>query len=146
MADFYSITKQDLLWSDIGDFLVQTGDLRDTREMSGLGFIDEIERRIQSSFGDWKLKPEEGANLHIFRGKINNEETWGEIRDSISFALIADNFLTISDFEIYVAPISHSEVAIRIDFSDNIKRKIDERIQTIKVVYDLNGQGPFIMR
>ncbi|MDD3412425.1 MAG: hypothetical protein PHY47_00330 [Lachnospiraceae bacterium] len=142
----YSINREDLTWSDMGDFTVALGDIEDTRAVKGKGFIEECQRRIQSSFNDWKLRNQDGANLHVFKDRINNEILWNEIKDSIVFALTFDSFLSPLDLTVHVAPVSATEVAVRIDFSDNIKKHIDPSLHMIKVIYNLTGEGPFIMR
>jgi hypothetical protein len=142
----YTVDKQDMQWAEMGDFVVGSGDIRDTREIQGLGFIEECQSRVATGFGDWKLKPEEGANLHVFKDRLNNKNTWREIGDSITFALTYDSFLSSLDFKVHVAPVSTTEVAVRIDFSDNIKRRLDPKLHNIKIIYNLTGEGPFIMR
>lgn len=141
-----SVKREDLLWSSSGDFVLDRGDLADSRGITGTAFVEEIERRLKTSYGDWKLRPVEGANMHLFRGKNNDQTTWAEISDSIIHGLSFDHFLSPSDFEVFVAPISHSEVAIRVEFADNIKTMIDDRVENIKIVYNLMGSGPYIMR
>jgi hypothetical protein len=146
MRERYVIGRQDFEWSGFGDFIVSGGDITDTRRMKGLGFIEEVELRVKSSFGDWKLEEDKGANLESYRGRMNNKTTWESITNSMTYSLTQDSFLSNSEFKVFVAPVSHNEVAIRIDFSDNIKLKIDERLHTIRMIYNLDGQGPFIMR
>ena len=146
MREIHNVAKQDFRWSTMGDFVIQDGDISDTRELSGLGFFEEVERRIASSFDDWKLSANDGANLDVYKDRINEEATWKEISDSISFAFTSDFFLSAVDFKVYVAPVGINEVAVRVEFSDNIRREIDPRLDNVKVVYDLTGQGPFIMR
>lgn len=146
MREVYTLGRQDFLWADSGDFSIQSGDLRDSREVQGLGFIEEVSRRVSSSYGDWKLTPEEGANIAVNKGKNNEESTWKSIKDSITYALILDDFLSIPDFQVYVAPVGINEVAVRIEFSHNIKRYLDPRLDSVKLIYSLDGEGPFIMR
>lgn len=146
MREIHTIGRQDFKWSQMGDFVVESGDLADTRELQGLGFMEEVERRIATGYGDWKLKEEDGADLHIYKDRINNEETWKAISDSISYALTADFFLGPVDFQVYVAPVGINEVAVRVEFSDNVRELIDPKLHNIKIVYNLDGEGPFIMR
>jgi hypothetical protein len=146
MREQNTIEKKDFRWSETGDFLVFGGDLRDTRELTGLGFIEEVEIRMKSGINDWGLEPEKGANLDTYRGAPNIKKTWEAISSSITYSLIFDAFLTAVDFTVYVAPVAATEVAIRIDFSDNITKGIDEKLQSVRMIYNLDGQGPFIAR
>lgn len=146
MRQTHTVGKQDFKWSDMGDFIVNGGDLEDTRELQGTGFIEEVQRRVKSGFGDWKLAEDDGANLHVYENRINNEATWRDISDAISFSLTKDFFLVPLDFQVFVAPVSTNEVAVRIEFSDNIRRQIDPKLHNVKIVYNLEGQGPFVMR
>ncbi len=141
-----SVRREDLLWSSAGDFVFESGDIKDSRGISGVGFLEEVERRLKSSFGDWKTNETDGANMHLFRGRNNDDTTWSEISNSIIYGLTYDGFLASLDFEVFIAPVSYSEVAIRIEFTDNIKNMLDHRVQNIKIVYNLMGSGPYIMR
>jgi hypothetical protein len=130
----------------MGDLVISSGDIQDTRYTKGLGFIEECQRRISTSLNDWKLKEKEGASLHVYKDRINNQKLWREMSDSLIFCLTYDSFLSSLDFSVHVAPISATEVAARVDFSDNIKRRLDPKLHNIKIVYNLTGEGPFIMR
>ena len=142
----FSINREDLCWSDMGDFIVDLGDIKDTRSVRGKGFFEECQKRVASSNNDWKLKEDEGASLHVYKDRINNEVLWNEIKDSIVFCFTADGFLSPLDFAVHVAPVSATEVAVRIDFADNIKRHLDPSLHIMKVIYNLTGEGPYIMR
>lgn len=141
-----NVEKQDLLFSETGDFVVKNGDLQDSRSLQGLGFLEEIENRLKSSFNDWKLNPGYGANLSSFRGLNNNKVLWSRIVDSINYSLTQDHFLLSSDFSVYATGINESQVAVKIIFSDNIRKNIDYRIQDIRIVFNLLTDGPHIMR
>jgi len=146
MREVDTIEKQDFKWSEMGDFIIEAGDIADTRDFLGMGFMEEVERRIATGFGDWKLKENEGADLHIYKDRINNKATWESITNSISFSLTFDFLLGPTDFQVFVAPVGINEVAVRLEFSDNIKEALDPKLRNIKIVYNLAGEGPFIMR
>lgn len=141
-----NVLREDLSWADTGDFIFSGGDLQDTREKRGKGFIEEVSLRIGSSFNDLKIDPDKGANISEAEGMNNVKSTWDFIIDNIKYSLTKDAFLGLGDFEVNVAPVSVFEVAVRIDFSDNIKRLIDPAFFSVKVIYNLDGKGPFIMR
>ena len=139
-------TKEDLLFSEIGDFIIENGDLKDTRYLRGIGFIEEVESRLKSSTNDWTLNPDYGANIGSFRGLSNSKVAWRRLEDSISYALTQDGFLLIGDFSVFAIGINESQVAVKIVFSDNIRKDIDYKIQDVRIVFDLLSDGPRIMR
>lgn len=136
----------DMRWSSSGDFVVHNGDLADTSDEVGRGFIQEIQDRTMSSFGDWKLLPGKGSDIDEFHGNINNEETWDNLERRLTFAYTNDLFLDKQDFSITIAPITESEVAIRIDFNTALTDIVPDSTIVLKIVYDLSGKGPFIVR
>lgn len=140
------LNKIDFYWSDIGDFIIENGDIKDTRRTVGAGFLDEAIRRIKSSTGDWKLNPTDGASLSEHEGKINGPATWQEIKNSIIYAYTHDLFLYPDSFEVNIAPIDIDEIAIRIDFSQELSILLDTELPVIKMVYNLQTHQPFIMR
>ena len=146
MSLMTEVVREDILWSQLDDFTVVNGDLADTRSKSGLGFLEEVEIRLKSAIGDWKLDGEKGASIIHFEGRINNEKTWGEISDAISHTLSHDLFLYATQFEVFIIPLSEDEIAIRIDFNKELGILLDEEIPSIKLVYSLVGHQPYVMR
>ena len=136
----------DMKWSSDGDFLVENGDIADTSNKVGLGFVQEAEDRVKSSLEDWKLYPGRGADIDIFHGEINNEDTWENLERAITFALTSDLFLDNQDFSVTIAPIAESEIGIRIDFNTSLTDTVPDSTIVVKIVYDLAGKGPFIIR
>jgi len=136
----------DFEWSNDGDFIIRNGDISDTYRSVARGFIQEIEDRVKSSYEEWKLIPNRGANLDEFHGQINNEKTWKAIESTINFALTKDGFLDQQDFMVTAAPVSNTEIAVRIDFNASLTNVIPDSKIVVKVIYDLAGQGPFIIR
>ncbi len=136
----------DFEWSPDGDFVIRNGDIADTTNSNARAFIQEIEDRMMSALNDWKLLKNKGANLEDFEGLINNERTWAQIESAVSFALTKDAFLDEQDFIPTAAPVSNDEVAIRIDFNTSLTNVIPDSKIVVKVVFDLQGRGPFIVR
>lgn len=136
----------DFEWSQDGDFVLRNGDLADTNISVGRAFIQEIEDRVKSSFEDWKLLPDKGANIEDFHGEINNKDTWKQMEAAIAFSITKDGFLDQQNFLVTVAPISNTEAAARIDFNTSLTDLIPDSKIVVKVAYDLLGQGPFIVR
>lgn len=145
MNSIISVLKEDLRWSDAGDFTIKNGDIEDTRQSPGMGFRDECKRRIKSAMGDWKLSPKDGASLWTFEGEANDDQTWNRISYRIAAALTQGMFLTASDFSVIVAPISTDSVGIRIDFSDSLSSVLGFIIDQISVVYSLEGNLPYFV-
>lgn len=142
-------TKLELIdfeWSQDGDFVFRNGDLADTKISTGRAFIQEVEDRAKSAFDEWKLLPNKGANIEDFHGLNNNEVVWKQIESALSFSLTKDGFLEQQDFVATAAPMSNSEVAVRIDFNTSLTDVIPDSKIVVKVAYDLLGQGPFMVR
>jgi hypothetical protein len=136
----------DLKWSGEGDFIMENGDIADTNNNTGLAFLQEVEERVKSGYRDWKLNELKGAGVDEYEGEINNIETQREIQNSIEYAFTKDGFLDRQDFEVTAAPISVSQVAVRIDFDTSLTDVVPDSTILVKVVYDTQGKGPFIVR
>lgn len=136
----------DLEWSADGDWVIRNGDLADTKESKGRAFIQEVEDRAKSSTNDWKLLPKRGASIDEFHGDNNNERIWKKIESAISFSLTRDGFLDRQDFIVTAAPLSNTEVVVRIDFDASLTDTIPDSKIVLRIVYDLAGQGPFMIR
>jgi len=136
----------DFEWSQDGDFVFRNGDLADTKISTGRGFIQEVEDRAKSAFDEWKLLPNKGANIEDFHGLNNDSDVWKQIESALSFSLTKDGFLEQSDFIATAAPMSNSEVAVRIDFNTSLTDVVPDSKIVVKVAYDLLGQGPFMVR
>lgn len=141
-----NLDRIDLYWSEAGDFIIENGDIKDTSRNLGAGFIDEVERRIKSSMGDWKLDPTFGASINRFQGQSNNQKTWQEIHAVIAHALTKDLFVYPDSIEINIAPIDVDEIAIRVDFTKGLDILLGDELPTVKVVYNLESNEPYIMR
>lgn len=146
MLDTIAASRNDFLFSLNGDFRIKHGDLETSQKINGLGFIEEVEIRIKSSPGDWYFDFEKGAGLESFEGRAITPALVENIRQSISRSLTYDDFLASSDFSVDVGVIDIGEVAVRIVFSDNIRKYIDYKIQDVRVVFDLKNGTPKIMR
>lgn len=136
----------DFEWSSDGDWVIRNGDLADTKISTGRGFIQEVEDRVKSSFEDWKLQPKRGSNIEDFHGENNNQRTWKSIEAALGFSLTKDAFLDQQDFIVTAAPLSNTELAVRIDFNTSLTDAVPDSKIVVKVAYDLAGQGPFIVR
>jgi hypothetical protein len=146
MKRFLNIEKEDFKFSLNGDFSIKNGDLEDTFKYQGLGFIEEVEIRIKSSFGDWYFEEDKGANLHVYEGRMITPSLMDNIAESIKSSLTQDDFLTSIDFQVVVQQIDIFEVAVKLVFSDNIKKYIDYRIQDVRIIFDLKNATPRIVR
>lgn len=141
-----NVQKEDFSFSLNGDFAIKNGDLDDTFKYQGLGFIEEIEIRVKSSYGDWYFEEEKGANLHLFEGQMISPQLLEKIEESIKMSLTNDDFLANNDFIVEMRVIDIDEVAVKIVFSDNIKKYIDYRIQDVRIIFDLKNGTPRIVR
>lgn len=141
-----NIKKNDLTFSKHGDFTIESGDIQDTTGFLGLGFIEEVELRIKSSADDWYFEPEKGASLSEYEGRMITPALIENLRESISNSLTYDDFLVSSDFFVSISVLDLHEVAVKLNFSDNIKKYIDYRIQDVRMVFDLRNGIPKIVR
>lgn len=146
MLNIISARKADLSFSLNGDFVFEYGDIRDTLELEGLGFIEEVELRIKSSQNDWYFKPDYGANLDLYEGRMITPALLENIKESIREALTSDNFMTKDSFDVQLGVIDVGEVAVKIIFSDNIRKYIDYKIQDVRIIFDLKNGTPRIVR
>jgi hypothetical protein len=146
MLNMMSAIKADLLFSLNGDFVFEHGDIKDSLSLEGLGFIEEVEPRIKSSQNDWYFEPDKGANLETYEGRMITPALIENIKESIKNCLTYEDFLTTNNFIVDVAVIDISEVAVKIIFSDNIKKYIDYKIQDVRIVFDLKNGTPRIVR
>jgi hypothetical protein len=146
MQRFLNLEKEDFKFSQNGDFTIKNGDIEDTFKYQGLGFIEEVEIRIKSSYGDWYFDEDKGANLHLYEGRMITESLLDSIVESISNAFTNDDFLSRVDFEVLVKQVDMHEVAVKLNFSDNIKKYIDYRIQDVRIIFDLKNATPRIVR
>jgi hypothetical protein len=140
------IKLTDLKWSIEGDFIIENGDLADTKNIAGLAFLQEVSDRVKSSFADWELMPDRGSNLDEFIGSINSARTQKAIEDAISFSFTKDNFLDRKDFQIAAVPIDNTQIAVRIDFETSLTEFDTDSTIQFKLIYDTSGKGPFIVR
>lgn len=136
----------DYEWTADGDFALRGGDIATTVNKRGKGFLQEVRDRVMSSYGDWLLDKQRGANIDTYVGEINSPSMRAEIEDSIRFCLTKDGFLEKQDFTVLAARASTTQVVVRIDFDTSLTNgEADSTIQ-FNIVYDTDGKGPYIIR
>lgn len=146
MLDMIAVERTDFMFSLNGDFRLKHGDLETTAHLAGLGFIEEVEVRIKSSPRDWYFDSRKGAGLEEYEGRMITPGLLQNIKESISNSLTYDDFLTINNFNVEVGVIDLNEVAVKVIFSDNIRRYVDYKIQDVRIVFDLQNGTPKIVR
>ena len=146
MQHYFNMQKEDILFSRNNDFSIKNGDLEDSLGIPGLGFLEEVELRIKSSYGDWYFDEQKGANLYLFEGQMITVSLLENLRESIQTALTYDDFLITNDFKVSVAQIDMDEVAVKIEFSDNIQKYIDYTIHDVKIIFNFKNGTPKIVR
>jgi len=96
----------DLYWTLDGDLaLGESGDLRDTSFDLYRSLFQEVRTRIRSSFKDWILHPQLGANLDELLGKPNSRMTAEEGKTSIISSLVMGGFLPKSAIKVRYMPL-----------------------------------------
>ncbi len=112
----FQSSKIDLLWTDAGDFALDTDreDLADTTGLAYRAMIQQILTRVQSSTGDWRLQSSIGANITKHIGKPNTAELGAELKSSVVSALLLGSFLKQSEVQVDVFPTSQTNIAILI--------------------------------
>jgi len=101
----------DLYWTLDGDVaLGLDGDLKDTSFDVFRSLWQEMRTRCQSSFKDWALHPEIGANLEELLGEMNNKRTAEEGRTRIMSALTLGGFLPRESIRIRYLPVSRHKL------------------------------------
>ena len=67
-------------------------------------------------------------------------------RIEVAVVIVFSFFLTINNFNVEVGVIDLNEVAVKVIFSDNIRRYVDYKIQDVRIVFDLQNGTPKIVR
>lgn len=110
----YHRSKVDLVWTDAGDYTVDTvrGDLQDTTSLQYRAFVQQIVTRIQSSSGDWRLQPSVGTDLNRYLGKPNTSKLGADIKNSVMGSLTRGGMMSANELVVEVFPISKHQIAI----------------------------------
>jgi hypothetical protein len=136
----------DFKWVNVGDFAFSSGDVLDTYNSFGEGFIQEVLTRIDSSFGDWKTNRELGSTLSNHEGMSNTEATGRSLEASVQGCLTKDGFLTLSDFTVTSVPVGIHQILLTISFIGILTDKPINSTISLSIIYDLTGKGSYLVK
>ncbi len=80
--------------------------------------------RLFTQNPDWYTYPRLGANLEDFLGEPNTERVANQIKENIIRALTFDNFIRLSDLDIYPLPINESQIIFYITIDQEAESPI----------------------
>lgn len=107
----------DLLWTFLGDFCIENGDLLDTEHDPLRSLVQEIKTRISSDIGDWRGYPDLGSNVSDFVGEPNNKATAERIKTRIISSLARHGFMHTEDIKVSYIPVDIDKLLFRISIS-----------------------------
>lgn len=108
-------TDIDFWFSHDGDFAVDdAGDLKSTQTLYAGSLLQEMRDRVRSSKGDWKLRPNVGANLSSLIGENLTSQLIDRITQRIETELVYDRLLTAGEYEILPLQIGKHNLIFRI--------------------------------
>jgi hypothetical protein len=139
------IEKVDIRWSQVGDFILKSGDIEDSSKNFGEAFIQEVRTRISNAIGTWKTNPIIGSNIDEFEGQPNTPLTGQRLQADATFALTKDGYLNINEFEITPVPIAETQILMRIQFRGILTERLPDSKIILNIIFDLTGKGPFIV-
>jgi hypothetical protein len=116
------LSTVDLYWTNAGDFKIDpdTGDLATAagndplNPNTGRLMLQAINKRLMSSYGDWPLLGNYGANFVDFAGQPNTRETAAAIKSRIVYTLTGFDppLVAASQLQIELMPLSNTSILI----------------------------------
>jgi len=101
--------SNDLIFSNDGDIVVDSGDLLSTSFDPLLAVIQQVRIRIHYMAGSWRLNPNLGV-VDMPIGQINSLETAKGWESLVYAALVHDGLILPEDLEIETAPLSEDTI------------------------------------
>ena len=103
----------DLHWCQDGDFrLGNNGDIKRATTRDGRVSTQIIVKRLQSSRGDWIIRPELGATIERFAGQPNTAETGERIKAEVKRALMECGIVSPEKIFVDVVPTCPTIITI----------------------------------
>lgn len=93
----WSDITRDIEFDDYGDFDLVSGDISVLTDKT-LILRQNVIDRLKTSFRDYDLYPNLGADLNSCIGKSNSEALAQRVKENINYTLTFDGFLLASDF------------------------------------------------
>lgn len=105
----------DFYFTDDGDFSVdEKGDLKDTSGLFGRAILQEINDRLRSQPGEWKLSNSIGTNLQQYLGVSTTDQNIDLVTKQVEAVLTNDGLLVAGQLEILPLKIGDSVVIFRV--------------------------------
>ncbi len=132
----------DLYWTLDGDCAFgESGDLKDTSFDVFRSLWQEMRTRCRSSFKDWALNPQIGANLDELLGNPNNRTTAEEGKTRIVAALVMGGFLPREVIRVRYLPIGRHKLLYDITVTVSDPGSESSRMLKTQLLYDTSEQG-----
>lgn len=105
---FWSTLKSDIKIDPLyGDIEITGGDLVLSKKRKEI-LIHTIIDRYKTSFNDYLLSPNYGANLEVFIGRGIDNRLMEDIQTAFRYSLTYDNFVDSNELEIIVIKIDNT--------------------------------------
>lgn len=109
----------DLSFNDYGDIEFVNGNISVIKNQLDI-LRQNCMDRIKTSFGDYKLNKNIGADIQSFTGKSVDSILLSKIKESIIRSLTVDNFLERENIQCAVVEVSAGTIFIKIEIYTNI--------------------------
>lgn len=110
MPSYYDDLDVSFDWT--GDLDLAAGDIKTTQSDSLQSLLDQIHSICASSFNDWAIYPNRGAQIDDFVGEPNTRNTAARIRERLALALVSAEVVVEDDLEIKIIPVHAHRVLV----------------------------------
>jgi len=117
------------------------GDIKDTSYDSLRALFQEIRKRCRSSFKDWALKKNLGANINDLLGNPNNRITAEEGKSRLIAALTQGGFLTRNVIKIRYMPLGIHRLVYNIGVTVTDPVTGTTKLLKVQLLYDTTEDG-----
>lgn len=101
----WSEANSDTIFDQFGDFVITKGDI--SIELNQIDILKQnIIDRIITSYGDYELQKQFGADIHGLIGLSNNKEVESRATKNIVYALTHDGFLSKDNIDLFAKKIN----------------------------------------
>ena len=130
----YKLISSDIEFDEYGDIDFFSSDISTIDNTTHIVKQNVLDR-LKTSFGDYYLYKNFGANLDALIGKNNNSKLAEQARSSIIYALTVDDFLKITEFNIAIYQEGNS-MFIKLEIPILDSKYTTYNILTINAIYN----------